>query len=158
MSTLAYRQTSAPAPIIAEPGKLLKRVSLTVLILAAVVATAWAIQSYRTWRSGEAFRNYVTDVENLFTALQQYKERLGAYPTGNNADIAKALSGKNSKSVIVIVSNRIPTNEKGEFKDQWGTPLMIYFAGNAVLVRSAGPNRKFEDSRTQTSDDIVLSN
>ena len=78
MSTIAYRQTSAPAPIIAEPGKFLKRVLLTVLILAVVVATAWALQSYRIWRSGEAFRNYVTDVENLFTALQQYKEREAA--------------------------------------------------------------------------------
>ena len=136
----------------------MKKIALTVLILAGLVTVAWAVQSYRTWKAGESFRNYVTDVENLFVALQQYKEKVGAYPTGNNSDIAKALSGKNAKSVIVIVSNRIPTNEKNEFVDQWGTPLTIYFSGNSVLVRSAGPNRKFEDSRTKFSDDIVLSN
>ena len=68
------------------------------------------------------------------------------------------LSGKNTRGVIVVVSNRIPTNEKGEFVDPWGTPLTIYFAGNSVLVRSAGPNRTFEDSRVKLADDVVLAN
>ncbi|HEY6169097.1 MAG TPA: hypothetical protein VI454_13730 [Verrucomicrobiae bacterium] len=136
----------------------MKKIALTVLILAGLVTAAWAFQTYRTWKAGETFRNYVTDVENLFIALQQYKDKVGTYPSGNNADVAKALSGKNAKSVIVIVSNRIPVNEKNEFVDQWGTPLTIYFSGNSVLVRSAGPNKKFEDSRTRLSDDIVLSN
>lgn len=158
MSTIALKNVSAAPTHVREPGRLLKNIALTVLILAGLATGVWGVQSYREWKAGSQFRTYVGDVENLFIALQQYKDKVGSYPSGNNADIAKALSGKNAKSVIVVVSNRIPQNEKGEFVDQWGTPLTIYFSGHSVLVRSAGPNKKFEDSRTKLSDDIVLSN
>ena len=158
MSTIALKNMSSAPSRVIEPGRMLKNIGLTVLILALIAAGVWGVQTYREWKAGTQFRTYVGDVENLFIALQQYKDKVGAYPTGNNSDIAKALSGKNAKSVIIVVSNRIPQNEKGEFVDQWGTPLTIYFSGHSVLVRSAGPNKKFEDSRTKLSDDIVLSN
>jgi hypothetical protein len=158
MATVALKTiTPAPAERL-EPGRRWKLILYTVLILASLVVALWAVHTYRTWSADRTRRLYITDVENLFIALQQYKEKLGAYPTGNNADIARALSGKNAKSVIVVVSNRIPQNEKGEYVDPWGTPVMIYFAGNSVLVRSAGPNRKWEDSRHELADDLVLSN
>ena len=43
------------------------------------------------------------DVENLFSSLQKYKEHVGAYPTGGNAEVAKALKGHNPKNVIILV-------------------------------------------------------
>jgi hypothetical protein len=49
-------------------------------------------------------------------------------------------------------------NEKGEFIDPWGTALRIYFADNTVLVRSAGPNRRFDDSTVLEADDFFRSN
>jgi len=158
MSTVALKNiASAPAEPY-EPGRRLKLILYSVLILVVLVALLWAVHSYSVWSADRTRRTYITDVENLFVALQQYKDKLGASPTGNNGDISRALSGKNSKSIIVVVSNRIPQNEKGEFVDPWGTPVTIYFAGNSVLVRSAGPNKKWEDSRNELADDIVLSN
>jgi hypothetical protein len=158
MSSVALKNVASAPVETHEPGRRWKFILYTVLILAALVAALWAYTSYTAWSADRTRRTYITDVENLFVALQQYKEKIGAYPTGNNGDIARALSGKNPKSVIVVVSNRIPLNEKGEFVDPWGTPVMVYFAGNSVLVRSAGPNRKWEDARNELADDIVLSN
>ena len=136
----------------------IKLFALIFLILIGAGLTGWGVNNYLAWRQGEKLRAFQTDVENLFVALQKYKERMGSYPSGSNADIANALSGKNARGVIVVVSNRIPINEKGEFVDPWGTPLSIYFAGNSVLVRSAGANRTFEDSRVKLADDLVFAN
>jgi hypothetical protein len=49
-------------------------------------------------------------------------------------------------------------NAKGEFIDPWGTALRIYFSDNGVLVRSAGPNRRFDDSTSIDCDDFFRSN
>ena len=100
------------------------------------------------------------DVEDLFTALQKYKERVGTYPTGGNIEVSKALQGANSKNVIVIVGSarKNNVNEKGEIIDPWGTPLRIYFSDSGVLIRSAGPNRRFDDSTVIDADDFIRSN
>ena len=45
-----------------------------------------------------------------------------------------------------------------EFVDPWGTPLRIYFSDNGIMVRSAGPNRRFDDSTTLECDDYFRSN
>jgi hypothetical protein len=98
------------------------------------------------------------DIENLFAGLQKYKERVGSYPSGSNAQIAKALQGQNAKNVIILVGRKTELNEKGEFVDPWGTPLRIYFCDTGVLIRSAGPNRRFDDSTVLEADDYIKSN
>ena len=98
------------------------------------------------------------DVENLFSALQKYKEHVGSYPKGGNSEVANALKGQNSKNVIILVGRKNDLNEKGEFVDPWGTALRIYFSDNGILVRSAGPNRRFDDSTTIECDDYFRSN
>ena len=45
-------------------------------------------------------------------------------------------------------------NDKGEIMDPWGTPLQFYFSHNEVLIRSAGPNKAFEDAAIPTADDL----
>ena len=47
---------------------------------------------------------------------------------------------------------------KGEIVDPWGSPLRIYFAGEGILVRSAGPNKRFDDSTAVAPDDYYRSN
>jgi type II secretory pathway pseudopilin PulG len=98
------------------------------------------------------------DLENLFSALQKYKEHVGSYPTGGNAEVAKALKGQNPKNVIILVGRKTDLNDKGEFIDPWGTPFRIYFSDNGILVRSAGPNRRFDDSTAAGCDDYFRSN
>ena len=126
---------------------------ITILAGAGYVAKMWSnlrVQA-RTSKLNE-------DVENLFSALQKYKEHVGTYPVGGNAEVAKALKGQNPKNVIILVGRKNDLNEKGEFVDPWGTPLRIYFSDVGILVRSAGPNRRFDDSTTLECDDYIRSN
>ena len=75
-----------------------------------------------------------------------------------HADVAKALQGNNAKNLIILVGRKKDLNSKGEFVDPWGTPLRIYFAGEGILVRSAGPNKRFDDSTVLNQDDYYRSN
>ncbi len=60
--------------------------------------------------------------------------------------------------MIVDVGRRKNLNTKGEIIDPWGTPFRIYFSGDGVLIRSAGPNKRFDDSSVPNPDDIYRSN
>jgi hypothetical protein len=136
----------------------MKRILMILGVLAALAGAAYLVKIYTTVRANARTAKLTADIDNLFVGLQQYKESVGGYPAGGNAQVAKALMGHNPKNVIILVSRRLDTNAKGEFIDTWGTPLRIYFTDNSVLVRSAGPNRRFDDSTSLEFDDYVRSN
>ena len=138
----------------------MRKIFVAVGILTIAVGILWAARAWNTLRVNARTSQFNADVEDLFTALQKYKERVGTYPTGGNLEVSKALKGANSKNVIIIVgsSKKNSLNEKGEIVDPWGTPLRIYFSDNGVLIRSAGPNRRFDDSTVIDADDFIRSN
>ena len=136
----------------------MKKILSAIGVLLVVACIVWGGLSSSAWRAGLRTAKFNDDVENLFIGLQKYKEHVGSYLIGSNAEVAKALMGHNAKNVIVIVGRNTSTNEKGEFIDPWGTPLRINFSDNGMLVRSAGPNRRFDDSTVAGCDDIFRSN
>ena len=97
---------------------------------------------------------FQSDADNLIQGLQQYKEFVGNYPPGSSVEVAKALSGQTDKKVLILATSKNKKNAKGEIVDPWGSPVQFYFAQNGVLIRSAGPNRVFEDSSAKSSDDL----
>jgi hypothetical protein len=138
----------------------MRKIFIGVGIVTIFVGVLWAGRAWNTLRVNARTAQFNNDVEDLFTALQKYKERVGSYPIGGNLEVSKALQGSNSKNVIVIVgsSRKNNVNDKGEFIDPWGTPLRIYFSDTGVLIRSAGPNRRFDDSTVIDADDFIRSN
>ena len=138
----------------------MRKIFIAVGIVAIAIGTVWAAHAWNTLRVNARTAQFNNDVEDLFTALQKYKERVGSYPTGGNIEVSKALQGANSKNVIIIVGSakKNNLNEKGEIIDPWGTPLRIYFSDTGILIRSAGPNRRFDDSTAIDSDDFIRSN
>ena len=136
----------------------MKRIVIGIGIVTIMVGILWAGRAWNTLRVNAKTSAFNEDVENLFTALQKYKERVGSYPVGGNLEVSKALQGNNGKNVIVIVGRKTNVNDKGEFIDPWGTPLRIYFSDTGVLIRSAGPNRRFDDSTVIDADDFIRSN
>jgi hypothetical protein len=136
----------------------MKKVLLVILTVGILVGAGWAYQSLNTLRVNARTAKFNEDVDNLFYALQQYKEKVGSWPVGSNAEIAKALMGNNSKNLMILVGRKQDLNSKGEFVDPWGTPLRIYFSGEGILVRSAGPNKRFDDSTVLNQDDYYRSN
>ena len=136
----------------------MKKILSVVGLLAIVVGLLWVGKTWNTVQANVRTAKLNEDVDNLFLALQKYKERVGSYPMGSNADIGKALQGNNAKNVIVIIGKKYEMNDKGEFIDPWGTPLRIYFSDSSVMIRSAGPNRRFDDSTVLDADDFYRSN
>jgi len=136
----------------------MKRILLSILLISALAGAGWGVQSWNVYRANARTAQFNQDVDNLFYALQQYKERVGSYPVGNNAEIAKSLLGNNPKNLIILVGRQKDLNSKGEIVDPWGTPLRMYFAGEGILIRSAGPNKRFDDSTALISDDYYRSN
>ena len=136
----------------------MKKILLAIGIVTIAVGVLYAARAWSTLRVNAKTAQFNDDIENLFSGLQKYKERVGSYPVGSNAQVAKALQGQNAKSVIIVVGRKTELNEKGEFVDPWGTALRIYFSDSGILVRSAGPNRRFDDSTVMDSDDYYRSN
>lgn len=136
----------------------MKKILLGIGIVTLLVGIIWADRALNTWEVNAKTRSFNQDVNTLFLALQKYKEQTGTYPMGSNLEISRALQGKNSNHVIVVMGNNASVNEKGEFIDPWGTPLRIYYSDNSILIRSAGPNRRFEDSTAIGADDFYRSN
>lgn len=136
----------------------MRRIILIVGLLTIIVGLGWTLRAWSTWRVNARAAKLNTDVENLFVGLQQFKEHVGVYPTGSNAEVGRSLMGKNPKNVIILVGRKNELNSQGELVDPWGTPLRIYFAGEGILIRSAGPNRRFDDSSAVDADDYIRSN
>jgi hypothetical protein len=136
----------------------MRKILVGIGLITVVCCSFWAAKAWSTLRANAKTATFNEDVENLFIGLQKYKERVGSYPVGGNLEVAKALQGNNAKNVIILVGRKTALNEKGEYVDPWGTPLRIYFSQDGVLIRSAGPNRRFDDSTVMEADDFIRSN
>src|SRR6185503_20103591 len=91
----------------------MKQILLIIGALTAIVGVVWAGRAWSTWQANTRTAKFNEDVENLFIGLQKFKEHVGVYPAGGNADIAKALMGNNPKHVIILVGRKNEVNEKG---------------------------------------------
>lgn len=132
----------------------MKKALTIILVLVGVVGVLWVAKGWTVKRTDPKFAKFNSDAENLILGIQQFKEFTGGYPTGNNMQIAKALLGQSEKKVLILAVRRAAVNDKGEILDPWGTPLQFYFSHNEVMIRSAGPNKAWEDSAIPTADDL----
>ena len=135
-----------------------KRIVAIIGLVTILAGALYLVKAYSNWRVNARTSKFNSDVENLFVGLQQYKENIGEYPIGSNSDVMKKLKGDNPKKLMIVVGRKAEVNEKGEILDPWGTPLRIYFSDSGVLVRSAGANRRFDDSTVMDADDFFRSN
>jgi hypothetical protein len=136
----------------------MKKIVYCLGLIALLVGIVSGVRMFTVFQANARSKEFNKDVNSLFLALQKYKERTGNYPRGSNAEIAKDLNGENDKNLIIMVGRDITKNTKGEFVDPWETPLRIYFSESGVLVRSAGPNRSFDDTTVVEFDDILRAN
>ncbi len=132
----------------------MKKVLTVALILVGVTCVFWVAKGWTLKHADEKIAKFNTDCDNLILGFQQYREFVGNYPTGNNSAITKALLGQTGRKVLILTVRRSDINDKGEIIDPWGTPYQFYFSTDEVLIRSAGPNKAFEDSAIATADDL----
>jgi hypothetical protein len=135
-----------------------RRIAQILFILVIIAGGTWGYLTFRKWQSQRNERALSTEVDQLFEAFHKFKTIVGKYPQGSNSDIAKSIrEGNNEKHLMIMAVKDSQLNAKGEIVDPWGTPLKIYFAQNEVLIRSAGPNKQFEDAKATISDDYFRS-
>ena len=73
-------------------------------------------------------------------------------PTGTNAEITAALTGKNKLRLALIPPDHPAINARGELSDRWGTQFFFQAeSGTRMELRSAGPGKKLF-----TADDVVF--
>ena len=84
-----------------------------------------------------------TDLEEVLTALRDFRNNLGGNPVGTNAEITKTLLGDNLKQIKVPIPTGSRVNARGELCDRWGTPYFFHqLSRDKMEVRSAGPDRQ----------------
>ena len=132
----------------------MKKAITIILIVAGVAGVLWVSQAWTLHRTDEKVAKFNALADNLILGIQQYKEFVGTYPTGNNIAITKALLGQTDKKVMILSVRKSDINDKGEILDPWGTPVQFYFSHNEVMLRSAGVNKVWEDSAITTADDL----
>lgn len=130
-----------------------KSITLALIIL-MVGGVVWAAKAWSFRRGDPKIAKFNDNCDSLILGIQQYKEFVGAYPGGNNIEISKALLGQSGKKVLILAVRKSDMNDKGEILDPWGTPLQFYFSDNEVMIRSAGPNRVWQDSAVPLTDDL----
>ena len=126
--------------------------AVIVAVLVLLGGGYWLVKNKMLVQLDPKVAQFNTDANKLIEGLQQYREFFKHYPTGTTAEISKALSGQAEGKVVIFATASANKNDKGEIVDPWGTALQFYFSHNGVLIRSAGPNKVFEDSQTAADD------
>ncbi len=76
------------------------------------------------------------------SAVRDYRIAFRQNPTGNNAEITRALLGKNSRNIRYLPPNA-QLSEKNELTDRWNQPVFFHqISGTLMEIRSAGPDHK----------------
>ncbi len=132
----------------------IKQAIAIALVVLGVGGVLWVAKGWTPKSTDPKIGKFNADADSLILGLQQYREFVGSYPTGNNLAIARALLGRTDKKVLILAVRKSDMNDKGEILDPWGTPLRFYFSDNEVMIRSAGPNKAWEDSNISTADDL----
>ena len=132
----------------------MKKILTIALVAIGVTGVLWVAQGWTLRHGGSKVEQFNADCDNLIQALQQYKEFTGSYPVGDNVTVTKSLLGHGTKKVLILAVRRAHMNDKGEIVDPWGVPLQFYFSNDQVLIRSAGPNKAWEDSASPNADDL----
>lgn len=92
------------------------------------------------------------ETNGIAGAILNYHEKLGEYPTGENAAIAKALFGENRLKIPFLGWKPQNLSSEGELLDPWGTPYQIKMSADGPIeIRSAGADLLF-----WTEDDAVM--
>lgn len=97
-----------------------------------------------------------SEVAGFINGVNLYKLEFGSLPPGDARSIIRALMGDNAEKTnfVGIPLNRL--TPKDDWLDPWGHPYRIFISGKSFLIRSAGPNGKFDDGSDKKRDDILI--
>lgn len=103
-------------------------------------------------KAGRERRN----LSSFALAVRSYQQELNREPPVSPNQFYASLRGANSKGFTFLVPARDPDSESGAYRDAWGNPYQIFRGDSGWLIRSAGPNRIFDDQNGKGSDDMTV--
>jgi hypothetical protein len=124
----------------------------------AAFATVVAVGLFALFPSGRIICHVLRidlEIATVRAAIWQYEAEFGAFPTGDSREVFRALRGDNYRQMVFIAFAKASASADGNLLDPWGTPYKVYYSGKDVLVRSAGPNKRFDEAHDKQFDDYV---
>lgn len=113
---------------------------LIILLVAIFVPTSYHPSTFLETRC-------MCEANSIKNALLQYQCTFGSFPDAQGKELVSILTGNNERKIKFIDPLK---NCEEKYVDPWQTPYIIRMTVDSVLIRSAGPNKKFYDD-----DDIV---
>ncbi len=101
-----------------------------------------------------AHRTPETETRKIKFLVRDYRAAHGENPVGSNAEITRALLGKNPRGIKFLdpAALGLAISPAGELLDSWGHPYFFHaVSGTQMEVRSAGP-----DGLLFTADDVIV--
>jgi hypothetical protein len=133
------------------------RIPLLIWVLLAVIAMAGAGAIFPVGSRPiiDKARRIDTETAQIRVALETYEATFGGPPAGDSSAVFRALRGDNLRKIVFLQCRAESVSPDGGMLDPWGTPYKVYFSGKEPLIRSAGPNKQFDDSGRKQSDDHI---
>jgi hypothetical protein len=119
------------------------KIIMLVIALLVVIAIFWAILTVTPNCVYTTAQQSVVEMHAIRIACAAYRDKYGAFPTGDNATIMRTLTGENLKSIVFLEISKDSTATNGAFLDPWGRPYRIDLTGKEPLVTCAGPDARF---------------
>ena len=136
----------------------MKTLTRTVLVGATaflfIGICVWWIQERPFERAGPHSR-VLEDLGEVSSAIRNYQAEYNKEPPTDPKEFFAALAGANDTGLRFLSDGRA-SFVSGRRCDRWGTPYQVYYSFDGWLVRSAGPNRAFDDLRIGGVDDVTL--
>jgi hypothetical protein len=145
------RMSEEPPP----PGRRGLPLLLWVLLAAIALAVAGALLRAGSRPIIDKARLIDLETAQIRAALDTYEAAFGGFPAGDSSAVFRALRGENSQKIVFFQCRAESVSSDGCMLDPWGTPYKIYFSGKEPLIRSAGPNKQFDDSGRKQFDDYI---
>lgn len=91
---------------------------------------------------GDPKKTIVDDLRLVDNVFREYQTSFRGNPVGTNAEMMRALGGRNARKVVYVAADFSYISDGGELLDRWQTPLFFHQqSAYAMEVRSAGPDR-----------------
>lgn len=132
-----------------------KKGCIIALIVFAVLVLAGSIVGFTVFLPKAQKLGTASIIFVVETAINQYSEATGAFPTGSHEEIVEMLSGKNPDGKNYFEDGFEKAVVNGKIIDAWNRPLQIEAqADGTIKVLSAGGNGEFGDDDDVTSESL----
>lgn len=114
-----------------------------------IVLSIFVFPMFRNPKEGKIIGK---EIEALGKAMETYQSEFGKLPEGNHREVWRALRGENpSKKTFSDIERE---DDNGRLLDPWNHPYQFYVASDGFVIRSAGPDQKFDHGSGADGDDF----